>query len=301
MTLAPVTLFVYNRPYHTQKTLEALAMNESASETDLIIFADGPKTKDDKLKSNEIKKIIKQQNGFKSISLIEREYNFGLAKSIETGVTEVLNEFDRIIVIEDDLITSKYFLRFMNEGLNKYEHEKRVISIHGYIYPLKNKPKNNFFIKGADCQGWATWKRGWDLFDNNPEVLLTKILEKKLQKEFNFNNTYPYIKMLKAQIKGKNNSWAIKWLASAFIENKLTLYPHTSLLNNIGFDKKGTNTKFKITYFDVQISNEPIDLIDIPIEESIIMRKEFENFYRFLKIKMILNLLKNFFNHNHNK
>ena len=172
MKLAPIVIFTYNRPWHTQQTVEALLKNEYASESDLIIFSDAPKNEAAKKGVEETRSYIRNITGFKSLRIIERDRNFGLANNIIDGVTSIVNEFGRIIVLEDDLLTSPYFLKFMNEALSLYEDEERVISVHGYIYPIKKSLPDTFFIKGADCLGWGTWKRGWDLFNSNGSELL---------------------------------------------------------------------------------------------------------------------------------
>lgn len=233
-TLAPICLFVYNRLETVQATIESLQKNELASESELFIFSDGAKNGADKTKIQKVRNFINSINGFKAITVKEREVNLGLANSIISGVTEIINKFGKIIVLEDDLVTSPFFLLYMNDGLNFYENEDRIISIHGYIYPVKADLPETFLIKGADCWGWATWKRGWDIFEPNGQKLLDELKDKKLTKRFNFDNSYNYNKMLEKQILGQNNSWAIRWYASAFLKNKLTLYPGKTLVQNIG-------------------------------------------------------------------
>ncbi|HRU00618.1 MAG TPA: glycosyltransferase, partial [Victivallales bacterium] len=197
MKLAPIALFVYNRPWHTRQTVTALQNNELAAESELVVFSDGPKveknkekTKNNEEKVKEVRDYIKSINGFKTVKIIERTQNLGLANSIISGVTEIVNQYGKIIVLEDDLVTSPHFLRFMNEALDLYEKEEDVISIHGYVYPIPDLPET-FFLKGADCWGWATWKRGWDLFEPDGKKLLRELKEKKLLKRFDFNGTYP--------------------------------------------------------------------------------------------------------------
>lgn len=240
--LAPIALFVYNRPGHTRWTIEALQKNILASDSDLIIFSDGPKdAAGSKQSVLAVRAYLKTIQGFKSVKIMEREKNQGLAKSIIAGVTSVVGEFGKVIILEDDMVSSQYFLQYMNEALGLYEKEDDVISIHGYIYPVKGILPETFFLKGADCWGWATWKRGWDLFEPDGKKLLRELKERNLTKEFDFSGSYPYTKMLKDQIAGRNNSWAIRWYASAFLKNKLTLYPGKSLIYNTGFDGSGTH------------------------------------------------------------
>ena len=237
---APIVLFVYNRPWHTQQTVEALQKNKLASESELFIYSDDAKNDDARVSVDEVRKYIDNITGFKKITVIKRDKNWGLANSIIDGVTKIVNEYGRIIVLEDDLVTSPYFLKFMNEGLTMYENEDKVASIHGYIYPIDNLP-NTFFIKGADCWGWATWKRAWDIFESNGEKILDELKSRRLEKEADFNNSYGFTQMLKDQIKGKNNSWAVRWYMSAFLKDMLTLYPGKSYVQNIGNDDSGTH------------------------------------------------------------
>jgi len=285
MTLAPIILFAYNRPSHTLRTLEALALNELAKESVLYIFADGIKENADSntiQKINETRDIIKSKQWCKEVIIIERKQNFGLAKSVIEGVTEIINKYQKAIVLEDDLITSPYFLKFMNETLHKYEKEEAVACISAYIYPINDLPEL-FFIKGADCWGWATWKRAWDLFEPDGSKLLNIIESKKLITEFDLNKSYPYTKMLREQISGLNHSWAIRWYASAFIKNKLCLYPGKSLVNNIGTDGSGTHDGSTNVY-DTEIFQYPIILKDLKIELNKKALTKMTNYFKALDL-----------------
>jgi hypothetical protein len=237
---APIVLFVYNRLWHTQQTVEALQKNKLASESELFIYSDDAKNEDARVSVDEVRKYIDNITGFKKNTVIKRDKNWGLANSIIDGVTQIVNEYGRIIVLEDDLVTSPYFLKFMNEGLTLYENEDKVASIHGYIYPIDNLP-DTFFIKGADCWGWATWKEAWDIFEPNGQKILDDLKSRRLEKEADFNNSYGFTQMLKDQINGKNNSWAVRWYMSAFLKDMLTLYPGKSYVQNIGNDDSGSH------------------------------------------------------------
>lgn len=280
--IAPIALFVYNRLWHVQNTIAALQKNLFASESDLYIFSDGPSAEEEMEKVLKLREYLKTISGFKSVTIIEREKNLGLACSIISGVTEIVNKYDRIIVLEDDLITSPFFLKFMNEALEFYKNKKEVISIHGYLYPVKAKLPMTFFLKGADCWGWATWKRGWDLFESDGKKLLAEIRKRHLEKSFDLNDAYSFTKMLEDQIQGNNNSWAIRWHASAFLRDKLTLYPGISLVRNIGLDDSGTHCRITNEY-DTQISMESIEIYNIPIQENILARKEIEKYFKSLQ------------------
>ena len=180
MKLAPIVIFTYNRPWHTQQTVEALLKNEYASESDLIIFSDAPKNEAAKKGVEETRSYIRNITGFKSLRIIERDRNFGLANNIIDGVTSIVNEFGRIIILEDDLLTSPYFLKFMNEALDKYEKVEEVVSVHGYLYPVKEEVPTNFFLKHTDSLGWGTWKESWKVFNPNGTYLLAEIERREL-------------------------------------------------------------------------------------------------------------------------
>ena len=266
MNLAPIILFVYNRLTHTCQTIEALKKNILANKSDLIIFSDAPKSEVQTKAVRELREYIHQIEGFKSITIIERDKNWGLANSIIDGVTSVVNQYGRVIVLEDDLVTSPYFLQYMNDGLNIYEKNEDVASIHGYVYPIEGQPEI-FFLRGADCWGWATWKDQWAVFEPDGAKLLDELKRKKLINRFDFNDTYAYSKMLADQIIGKNNSWAVRWYASAFLNNKYTLYPGKSLVLNIGNDGSGTHCG-ETSAFSSQLSSKAIEVNTIPVEDN---------------------------------
>lgn len=279
MKLSPVVLFTYNRPWHTKESVSALQENALAQESELIVFSDGPRSDKDKASVVSVREYLKTITGFKSVSIIERDKNFGLSQSIVSGVAEVVSVHGRVIILEDDLVSSRYFLNFMNEALEYYENEPKVISVHGYVYPVHAALPDTFFLRGADCWGWGTWKRGWDLFEPDGEKLLNEIRDRNLERDFDFDGNYPYTKMLKDQTRGKNDSWAIRWHASAYLSGKLTLYPGRSLVRNIGVDNSGTHSGKTFAY-DTMVSEEPIRVSNIPIEENRFARNEIARYFR---------------------
>lgn len=279
MNFAPIILFTYRRPVHARQTVEALLSNKEAADSDLIIYSDGPKDEDAIEGVEKTRAYIRTITGFKSIQIMERSRNYGLANSIIDGVTTVINRYGRGIVVEDDLITSTYFLKYMNEALHFYKDCQEVISIHGYMYPVTKKMPESFFIKTADCWGWATWKRGWDLFNPSSEKLLHTIEEGKQCREFDFNNSYAYTEMLKEQMRGLVDSWAIRWYASAFVNNKLTLYPGRSLVFQNGMDGLGGTHCGEDMRYTVELSETPILLEKIEVKESKIGRKAMTDYF----------------------
>ena len=278
-SLAPIILFVYNRPEYTRQTIESLKKSQFASGSELFIYSDAAKTEKNKKLVAEVRDYIKTIDGFRKVIKKEGKENKGLALSITSGVSEILNKYDNAIILEDDLELSPFFLKYMNEALSLYEKEEDVISIHGYVYPVKKKLPETFFLRGADCWGWATWKRGWKFYEDNASKLLSEITSKNLKDEFDFNRSYPYTKMLKNQIKGEINSWAIKWYASAFVNNKLTLYPGKSLVRNVGTTVSSTHFE-ETNVYDVELSEVPVNVKNIEIKESVKEKKIFEEYFR---------------------
>jgi hypothetical protein len=278
MKPAPIGLFTYNRLWHTKKTVESLLQNPGCENSDLYIFSDGPKNENDKQKVNEVRSYLNDIKGFKNINLITRDKNTGLANAIIEGVTQLVNEHERIIVLEDDMITSPFFLKYMNEGLELYQDQDSVACIHAYRYPIGDV-EAPFFIRGADCWGWGTWKRAWSHFNPNGIELLNQLQEKKLVSAFNHDNSFPYDKMLKDQIAGKNNSWAVRWKASAFLHNMYTLYYKDSLLINIGNDNSGTHSQ-KTDQFNVELPTIYENLKLQKVVENAEIAKRISRFYR---------------------
>jgi hypothetical protein len=277
--VAPIALFVYNRLWHTRQTVHALLHNGEAAGSDLIVFSDGPKDDLDRVKVEEVRRFVKEIRGFRSVRVVESNTNKGLANSIISGVSDVLRESENIIVLEDDIVASPYFLSYMNQALLMYKDEPKVISIHAFLLPVKDTLPQSFFLRGADCWGWATWRRGWALFEKDGSRLLRELKNKNLLYDFDFQNAYSFSKMLSDQIAGKNDSWAVRWHASAFLTDKLTLYPGVSLVKNIGLDNSGTHSGSS-NDFDVNLAHNDITLVKIPAEENERARKIISSYLR---------------------
>ncbi|MFZ5502754.1 MAG: glycosyltransferase family 2 protein [Pseudomonadota bacterium] len=226
--------------------MEALQKNALAQSSDLIIYSDAPKKPEAAEAVLEVRAYIRQITGFKSVKIVERDKNWGLANSIIDGVTAVVNECGRIIVLEDDLVTSPYFLDFMNRALDKYEHEPQVIQVSGYMFPVKLKIEEDaLFLPLTTSWGWATWRRAWQLFDADAKGYAQIKADATLRKRFNLGGAYDYFSMLEDQLAGRVDSWAVRWQLSAFLSDALTLYPKHSLVVNAGFDGTGTHGTMK--------------------------------------------------------
>lgn len=276
---SPIALFVYSRSEHTRRTVEALLANSLASESDLIVFSDAARTPEKREAVEEVRAYLTTIKGFRSVTIHHRPHNFGLARSIIEGVTAVLQQYEQIIVLEDDMVTSPFFLAYMNEALARYASDSRVVSIHGYVYPVRGTLPEAFFLPGADCWGWATWRRGWACFNPDGAQLLRELKQRKLERVFDYEGSYPYTHMLEAQIAGMNDSWAIRWYASTFLQGKLTLYPGRSLVHNIGNDASGTHCG-QYSAMDTVLSDRPIRLNGVAVESSTAAREEFIRFFR---------------------
>lgn len=260
ISIAPVIVFVYNRLDHASRTIDALKENFLADQSDLLIYADAAKDDRSLAGVTEVREYLLSITGFKSVDIRLRETNFGVDENTITAVTEVIQQYGKVIVVEDDLVTSKWFLKFMNEALDYYENYEQIIAINGYTFPTYKKAKESFFLKGADCWGWATWKRGWDLFENDGKKLFDELTNRGLQREFNFDHNYSYVEALEQQAIGNTSHWDIRWYASAFLKGKLSLYPGQSLVYNIGHDGSGTHCGENHDY-EVVLADAPLNVI----------------------------------------
>jgi GT2 family glycosyltransferase len=264
---APIALFVYNRPEHTRRTIKFLQQNLLADESRLFIFSDAAKDSSQQVFVNEVRDIIKQVDGFKSVELIERETNLGLAESIIDGVSMLVSEYGKVIVFEDDLISSAYTLQYFNDALIRYQNEEKVMHIGAYMYPLKaeNLPET-FLYRAATSWGWATWDRAWKDFEPDINKIIDRF-DRKKRLEFSIDGTMNFWKQIIEFKSGRNNSWAIRWYASIFLKGGLTLNPSKSLINNIGHDGSGIHSGLNDIY---HVIINPVPVISFPekIEEN---------------------------------
>jgi hypothetical protein len=287
---APIIVFAYKRVDHLKLCIDSLKLNYEAKYSDLIIYCDGPKNEEDLIFVNYVKEFVYSITGFKSVKHFFAKQNLGLSRSIIGGVTEQFRTYEKLIVLEDDLVTSKYFLNFMNSALAIYENSLNVSSIHGYTYPITKLP-NTFFIRGADCWGWATWKRSWNDFEQNGTTLLKELRRNNLIYKFNLFGAYDYEKMLVNQINNKNDSWAVRWHASNFLQNRMALYPGISLVDNIGTDGSGTNFNSTDNSFRSKISSHSIFIEKVNVRESYYARNAFIWFFYKRKIKKAFDII----------
>lgn len=301
--LAPIVLFVYNRLDHTKKTIDALSKNELANETDLYVYSDAPANITKVESVLKVREYLKTIKGFKSIKIIEREYNYGIERSVATAVTEVVNKYGKIIVVEDDIVTSKYFIKFMNTSLDFYKDNDKVSVISGYNHPNSLLPipkdyQNDVYFFQRNCSsGWGTWssvinKVKWD-YSLEDDILSDRIIRKKI-----IGCGEDIIDMIKDQLQKNNSlSWDVCVTIHQCINNLYTLYPCFSYVNNIGFDNSGLHSpSTDIYYNDLNKSIENFKLLE-EITTNKVMNKNYLNVYKKSFKGKIRTYINNFIHH----
>lgn len=242
MNTAPIALFVYNRPVHTRQTVMSLQRNSLAQHSELFVFSDAARRPEAAPAVEEVRQYIRGIDGFKAVHIIEQPANQGLAKSIIAGVTALCRDHGRVIVLEDDLVTSPHFLHYMNAALERYQHAEDVMQIAGYMFPVRLPLQEDaLFLPFISSWGWATWERAWRHFDPSAQGYQQLAGDPAARRRFDLNGNYKYFKMLQAQQQGKVESWAIRWYLSVFRRAGRALFPRTTLVRNLGFDGSGVN------------------------------------------------------------
>lgn len=297
---SPIALFVYNRPAHIRQTVEALQKNTLSKDSDLIIYSDAPKIPAAAAAVREVREYIKTISGFRSVRIVERDKNWGLANSIIDGVTSVVNEHGRIIVLEDDLVTSPYFLKYMNDALDVYEDEEKVMQISGYVFPADvTWLPETFFLRIGSSWGWATWKRSWRHFEKNPKKLLSEYTDQTIN-YFNLDGAHNFWEQVVQNVRDVINTWAIFWYASMLQKGGLCLHPKYSMVSNIGHDDTGIHCGQSDT-FTVQLSSKPITYFERNLVENPLALKRTKAFFNPAKpafFARVSKMLKNHFHHN---
>lgn len=249
MTYAPIVLFVYNRPWHTEQTLRALMKNDLAKESELYIYADGPKedaTEEQLNLINQVRILIRQEQWCGKVHIIESKHNKGLADSIISGVTEVVNKYGRVIVLEDDLETAPMFLTYMNEALSYYEPRNCVFSISADI-PMRMpeiKPyAYDVFVSYRNFSyGWGTWKERWNQVDWSINNFYEFQNDTLVQQAF-CRGGDDLFDMLEAQSRGIIDSWAIRFTWAHFEQHAVSIMPTQTFVHHLGFDGSGVHCR----------------------------------------------------------
>lgn len=291
--LAPIVLFVFNRIEHTKQTIDNLKKNDLAIDSDLYVFSDAAK-KDSQVETvNKVRDIISRIEGFKSVTVEYAQQNKGLGNSIIRGVTEIIEKYGKVIVLEDDIITSPFFLNYMNDALNYYEDNDDIWSISGYQFPIEipeEYNKNVYFAYRSSSWGWATWKNRWKTIDWDVKDY-KKYCRSPIKIHHFCKGGNNLDRMLRKQMNGKIDSWAIRWCYSQSLQNKYTVYPVVSFVTNIGTDGSGTHCDPTSARFNVKLTDD----YDIKFENKIEFNKNIlRNFKRLLDVS-IRRKLKNIF------
>jgi hypothetical protein len=243
--LAPIALFVYNRTEHTRRTVESLRANDLARQSELFVFADGAKNESAAAAVESVRKYIRTIDGFKSVTIIERERNLGLSKSVISGVTQLCSEHGRAIAVEDDVLTAPDFLTFVNEGLVRYWDEPRVFSVGAFNLPIaapRTYSYDAFCSYRFHCWGWGTWKDRWEKADWSVQDFPEFMADREKQKRFNRGgNDLSWL--LSRHMEGKIDSWDTVWAYTHSKHGAVALLPVSSKVYNIGFDGTGIHCR----------------------------------------------------------
>jgi len=270
MNIVPIVIFTYRRKI--DELIKSLLKNKLAKYSNLYIFSDGYKNAIDKKDVLEVRESLKDISGFKNITIKESKLNNGLANSVIYGVTEIINQYTKVIVLEDDLIVADNFLDYMNEALEFYNKNQKIWSISGYtpnLECLNNYDKDIFLSVRASSWGWATWKDRWIRIDWDIKDWDDFKKDKNAIKSFNRAGNDMF-KMLEIQMLGKIDSWAIRWCYNQFRFNAYTIYPTKSKLVNNGFDDKGTHNSDGLKRWEVVSSNKIVNFEDLKVNNKII-------------------------------
>lgn len=247
MSFAPVVMFVYNREDHFKKTYDALSKCKEAKESELFIFSDGPKNEETAPKVDKVRNALKEvqkENPFKSITVYESPVNKGLAAAVISGVTEIVNKYGSVIVVEDDSVVSPYFLHYMNYALNFFENDKNIGSISGYspILPIPADYPFDIYVTYRSCSSaWATWADRWAGVDWELKNISDFYSSPSLVKKLNANGSDRFIRLYR-QTKGNGSSWSVRFGAHLVKNGYLTVYPKNSYVSNIGCDESGVHS-----------------------------------------------------------
>lgn len=288
--LAPIVLFVYNRPDHTQKTLDALQKNTLAKHSLLFIFSDAAKNESVQGKVNEVRELIFNVAGFKNVVVFKQEKNIGLANSIISGVTEIIDKYGKIIVLEDDLVTSPYFLKFMNDALDFYENNEKVWHISGWNYPIEKEGLQDVFLwRTMNCWGWATWSDRWNHFNKDTVQVINEFSVSDI-KLFNLDGVEDFWGQVLDNKTGKINTWAIYWYAMIFKNDGLCLSPTQTFVDNIGLDGSGVHCGANEAY-KCQLNYRGNINFEVEIKESSLAVCRIQSFYQKLKKPFLIRVV----------
>jgi hypothetical protein len=273
MSAAPIAIFAYKRPFHLKRALQGLAANDLARESPLIVLCDGPKvdaTEHDRKAIAQVREVGHAVTGFASVEVVEAPSNKGLARSVIDGVSRVVKQHGRVIVVEDDAVLSPHFLRFMNDALDRYAGDEQVFSVGGWSYYADPALLGDtYLVRYPDSLTWAVWERSWNKMEQDGAALYRKLEQADRLKALDADGRVRYFsRMLKDQVAGRIDSWAIRWTSSCVLHGGLSVFPSRSVALNKGFGEGATHETGGEHGQDVQLTDAPIRVERLPIVED---------------------------------
>ncbi|MDD9936096.1 MAG: hypothetical protein OXT09_20965 [Myxococcales bacterium] len=269
--LAPIALFVYDRPEHTRRVLETLTANPEAARSRLVVYADGPTPDapgEQRARIDEVRRLVQSKPWCGEVDLVARPSNVGMAESIVSGVGACLDAVPSVIVIEDDLILSPGFLRYMNDALVLYADDEQVMHVSAYMFPVRGSLPETFFFNSTSCWGWGTWRRAWRCLERDPALLIERLERSGRLREFNLDGAYDFESHLRANATGEMSTWAVRWYASVFLARGLCLHPGRSLVRNAGHDGTGTHCAENQVYLQQRLGDW-VSVDRVPLRENL--------------------------------
>lgn len=291
-SLAPIVLFAYNRREHLEQTVLSLQANYLAQESELVVFSDGPKSRNDENKVAEVRLFLRGIQGFKSVSVVERKSNFGLAASIVDGVSQIVKKSGKVIVLEDDIVTSPYFLNYMNDALDFYQDDPDVWHISGFSPDIGQDVPEHYFIMPTTCWGWGTWSGRWQYLNMDVQTLIKEVSGKS-KKIFNYAGVDYYSHLL-MNASGKMQTWAVFWYATCYLNHGFSLHPRESFSANIGHDGSGENCNENQAY-QVKLAESYDGVFPHAVHEKPWIKKRYIKFYRLKKLRTLKTIMSRFF------
>lgn len=281
-----IVILAFNRPEHVKRLMATLERNPEFFDLPVLAFVDGPRDDNDSHLVGEVAEILRQARAEGQVT--QRSSNLGVAASVTSAVTAALSVHDRVIVLEDDLEVSPHFLKYMIDGLDFYEQDPRVASIHGYTIRTRDVPTPTYFLRGSDCWGWATWRRSWANYRHDAGQMAVELRERGLEKGFTFSGRSNHLELLRMADHGEVDSWAIRWHAATYLAGGLTLYPSKTLVRNGGMDGSGRHSG-NTDIYDSDFSRRPVRVGEGPVKECAEAFGEYKKFYsRRARSKMLL-------------
>lgn len=241
---APVALFIFKRPDHVRRTIASLQACIGYEESPIVVFADGPAGPRDIPGVERARAVARSLLGDRA-TLVERDANLGLDRSIIEGVTDVCARYGEVVVVEDDLVVAPGFLQFLNRGLRRYEDEPRVMQVSGHMFdvPALRDHDEAILLPMTTSWGWATWRRAWGQFDLIAHRWRERLADEPTRRRFDLDGHFAYSRMLAREMARPLPAWDIRWYYSVFVRGGLGLFPPRTLVVNAGFDGSGTHDR----------------------------------------------------------